>query len=251
VIPNPNNEPNNLGGVADISKIDAALQVVHKAETQAVKAAKDAQVAKGEITQQMEKVPNDYDEACKAMKAAQKELDKMVELAKTAKTQAEKVEHELNTMNASLATNIEPPVRAALTAAEREAKEASRKANEAAIEARRAVVDAAEAIIGRWRAVANDEGNNRINRIAQTSSGIIEAAAVQVEWLVGLPPFDVNKAKAKDVLAAIDIDKVKVVSYADAVESRHHRKPGDSPRNADIWNDAAKAAFERAQEACK
>jgi hypothetical protein len=238
----------DLGGVVDINKIEEIKRVVREAKTQAVKAADDAQEVKDEITQRLGDVllSGDYDDECEEMDAVQEELDKMVEFAKTAKTQAANATKEVVAMNAALATDLEPSVRVALEEVAREVEEASREANNAAVSVRQAVVDAAEAMIEKWRVIVAN-GDNSSYEVAKTTTEIIKVAAIKVEWLV----LDERKRDARDVLAMMRIEIEKVKSFAHEAHARGSWQLGDEPMESDIWNDAARAALERAQEAYK
>jgi hypothetical protein len=253
---NPSNPNKNLNGnvvdsrgVVDISEIEAAKQAACEATGQAAQAAKDANQLKNQIEGQTKHVTGKYSTGSTVMRQAQKDLDRVVESAKTAvefaentKTQATKVARDVAKMDATPGINIDPSVKATVGKAAHDADEANKQAQGAAMEACQAVVDTTTAIITGWRTIANYRNNNDFN-IAEATTNIVKVGAVQVEWLVKQN----NKPAARDVLATMEPDVASVRKFAD----EHPREPGCGPTRQERWNNEAQAALRKAEELCR
>jgi hypothetical protein len=246
---NPNGNVVDSMGVVDISEIEAAKQAACDAAGQAAQAAKDANQLKNQIEGQTKHVTGKYSAGSTVMEQAQKDLDRVVEFAKTAarfaentKTQATKVARDVAKMNVAPGINIDPSVKATVGKAAHDADEANKQAQGAAMEACQAVVDTTTAIITGWRTIANYRNNNDFN-IAEATTNIVKVAEVKVEWLVKQN----NKPAAKDVLATMELDVASVRKFAD----EHPRELGRGPTRQERWNNEAQAALGRAGELCK
>jgi hypothetical protein len=256
VAPCPNKDPDegvvNSYDVVDISKIEAAKQVVCEAARQAEQAAENAKQAANQIVGHIEHVTSKYAEY-KVILAQQKDLGKVGEFAKTSHAQADQATQaarDVATMNAALSKNIDPSVKETIGNVVREADEADKQAQNAAINARQAVVDTADVIIKKWRAIADDVGNDSLE-IMRASMEIVKVCGVKVELLVELSPFEDNKTQARVVLEMMRKDAQKVAEFADNEARRPGPATSSSKNAAKKHNDNAKEALRQAEETCK